>query len=151
MVLGEGCGMSYSIREVDATDEDIADTIHHFNRQTKEFPKLTEEELDVGYWWLAYLGKEPVGFAGMVPSNQWRNVGYFKRAGVDPKHRGNGLQIRLMRVRINKAKALGYSHLISECTDTVYSANNFIKAGFKIYEPSHPWAFKNSIYWIKKL
>lgn len=142
---------SYRIREVDASDEDIADIIHHFNRQTEDFPPLTEDELDGGFWWLAYLNQEPVAFAGMVPSKQWHNVGYFKRAGVDPKHRGNGLQIRLMRVRINKARKLGYSHLISECTNTIYSANNFIKTGFKIYEPSRPWAFKSSIYWIKTL
>jgi GNAT superfamily N-acetyltransferase len=141
----------YKIREVDASDDDIADIIHHFNRQTKEFPELTEEELDGGFWWLAYLGDEPVGFAGMVLSNQWHNVGYFKRAGVDPKHRGHGLQIRLMRVRISKARKLGYSHLISECTDTIWSANNFIRAGFRIYQPRNPWAFKNSIYWIKTL
>ncbi len=143
--------MSYRIREVDATDEDVAEHIHFFNRQTPEFPRLTEDELEVGYWWLAYLDKEPVGFAGLMPSQQWHSVGYFKRAGVDPKHRGNGLQIRLMRVRIHKARKLGYTHIVSECTETSYSANNFIKAGFKIYDPKTPWAFKNSIYWIKKL
>lgn len=143
--------MTYRIREVDASDDEMAEHIHHFNRQTSTFPEITEAELDGGFWWLAYLDDEPVGFAGMVPSKQYAGVGYFKRAGIDPAHRGNGLQIRLMRVRINKARKVGYSHLISECTDTVYSANNFIKAGFRIYEPSKPWAFKNSIYWIKKL
>jgi GNAT superfamily N-acetyltransferase len=141
----------YHIREVDASDDEIAEIIRHFNRQTADFPELTEDELDGGFWWLAYLDREPIAFAGMVPSNQWRNVGYFKRAGVDPKHRGNGLQIRLMRVRINKARRLGYSHVISECTDTIWSANNFIRAGFRIYQPARPWAFKNSIYWIKAI
>lgn len=142
----------YRIREVDASDEEIADIIHHFNRESEvAFPELTEDELDNGHWWLAYLEKEPVAFAGMVPSNKWHNVGYFKRAGVAPRHRGNGLQIRLMRVRERKAKRIGWTHLISECTETAYSANNFIKAGFRIYEPKHPWAFKNSIYWIKTL
>src|ERR1700761_4502473 len=151
MFSGEDLSSVYSIREVDASDDEIADVIQGFNLQTPSFPKLTEHEFDTGCWWLAYFDDEPVGFAGMVPSSNWHNVGYFKRAGVDPKHRGNGLQIRLMRVRINKARKLGYSHLISECTDTVYSANNFIKAGFKIYQPSRPWAFPNSIYWIKAL
>jgi GNAT superfamily N-acetyltransferase len=143
--------VTYRIREVDASDDEIADTIHFFNRQTAEFPPLTEAELDGGYWWLAYLDKEPVAFAGMVPSSKWHNVGYFKRAGVDPKHRGHGLQIRLMRVRLAKARKIGYTHLVSECTHTIYSANNFIRAGFELYEPRNPWAFKNSLYWIKKL
>lgn len=144
--------MTYRIREVDASDRSIADTLRSFNKRAEvDFPELTDEELEGGYWWLAYYKGRPVAFAGMVPSKQWYNVGYFKRAGVLPKHRGNGLQIRLMRVRERKAKRFGWSHLISECTETAYSANNFIKAGFKIYQPRHPWAFKNSIYWIKRL
>jgi GNAT superfamily N-acetyltransferase len=146
-----GAGLMYRIREVDASDDDISEIIHALNRQTPEFPDLTEEELDNGNWWLAYYGDTPVAFAGMIPSSQYKNVGYFKRAGVTPTHRGKGLQIRLMRVRINKARRLGYSHLISECTQTIFSANNFIRAGFKIYEPKYPWAFSNSIYWIKSL
>lgn len=143
--------MSYQIREVDGGDDEIADIIRRFNAETAEFPGLTDDELEGGHWWLAYRKEKPVAFAGLVPSSQYRNVGYFKRAGVTPKHRGNGLQIRLMRVRINKARKLGYTHLVSECTETAYSANNFIKAGFKIYDPKFPWAFRNSIYWIKKL
>jgi GNAT superfamily N-acetyltransferase len=151
--LEEVAGVTYRIREVDASDEEITDHIHRLNRQTMEFPELTEDELEGPhcYWWLAYHGVEVAGFAGMIPSSKWHNVAYFKRAGVDPKHRGNGLQIRLMRVRISKARKLGYSHLISECTETIWSANNFIKAGFKLYEPRNPWAFKNSLYWIKAL
>ena len=141
----------YYIREVDASDDDIAETIQTFNRETAEFPPLTDSELDGGFWWLAYCGFEPVAFAGLVPSSQYHGVGYFKRAGVTPAHRGNGLQIRLMRVRINKARKLGYSHIVSECTETVYSGNNFIRAGFKLYEPTRPWAFRNSLYWIKAL
>lgn len=143
----------YKIREVDAVEDDEAiDAIHNFNRQTCQFPEITDHELEIGHWWLAYYQGEPVAFAGMVPSTKYHNVGYFKRAGVDPAHRGHGLQIRLMRVRINKARKIGYTHIVSECTDTVYSANNFIRAGFKIYEPSNPWSpFKNSIYWIKRL
>lgn len=141
----------YRIREVDATDEEVAETIRYFNRQTEDFPHITDEEFETGHWWLAYLNKEAVAFAGLMPSRQYHGVGYFKRAGVDPEHRGNGLQIRLMRVRITKARKLGYSHIVSECTETPFSANNFIKAGFKVYDPKFPWAFKNSIYWILKL
>ena len=56
-----------------------------------------------------------------------------------------------MRARIAKAKKLGWTYLVSESTGTPYSANNFIRAGFKIYYPAEPWAFRSSIYWIKKL
>lgn len=40
----------YRIREVDGSDEDIADIIRAFNEQTADFPALTDEELDNGYW-----------------------------------------------------------------------------------------------------
>lgn len=142
--------MTYRIREVDASDEEIAETIRRMNEHT-DFPDLTEEDLDIGHWWLVYLNSDPVAFAGMMPSHQWRHVGYFVRAGVDAAHRGHGLQIRLMRVRINKARKLGYSHVVSDCTDTIWSANNFIRAGFKLYEPKSPWAFQHTLYWKKTL
>lgn len=142
----------YRIREVDGGDDDIAETIRWFNDLVdSSFPAITDAELDTGFWWLAYLDKEPVAFAGMTPARKEPNVGYFKRAGVHPKHRGKGLQVRLMRVREQKARKLGWTHLVSECTNTPYSANNFIKAGFEIYQPANPWAFDNSIYWWKRL
>ena len=143
----------YAIREVDASDDEVAETIRALNAEPGTFPDLTDDELDGFncYWWLAYLGKEPVGFAGMVPSQQWQNVGYLKRAGVSPAHRGHGLQRRFLKVRECRARRVGWSHLISETTDTVYSANNFIRAGYRLYEPKKPWAFKNSLYWMKSL
>src|ERR1017187_5294038 len=101
--------MTYRIREVDASREEIAETVRIFNGNAgADFPELTDDELDGGHWWLAYHQGQPVAFAGMVASNRWQNVGYFKRAGVIPEHRGNGLQIRLMRVREQKAKRIGF-------------------------------------------
>jgi GNAT superfamily N-acetyltransferase len=143
----------YFIREVDASNDDVAEIIRALNAETAEFPELTDNELDGFhcYWWLAYLGKEPVGFAGMVPSQKYKNVGYLKRAGVTAGHRGNGIQLRLFKVREKKARKIGWTHLVSECTNTVYSANNFIRAGFKLFEPAEPWAFSTSLYWRKVL
>jgi N-acetylglutamate synthase-like GNAT family acetyltransferase len=145
--------MSYRIREVDASNDDVAEIIRALNAETAEFPELTDNELDGFhcYWWIAYRGKEPVGFAGMVPSQKYKNVGYLKRAGVTAGHRGNGIQLRLFKVREQKARKIGWTHLVSECTNTVYSANNFIRAGFKLFEPKERWAFENSLYWRKVL
>jgi GNAT superfamily N-acetyltransferase len=141
----------YKIREVDALENDIADTLQELNTAMDCFPTLTHWEIENGHWWLAELEGDAVAFAGMVSSRQYNNVGYLNRAGVLPDHRGNKLQQRLMRVRLAKAKRLGWSHITSECTGTVYSANNFIRCGFKMYEPRKPWAFATTNYWIKKL
>lgn len=143
----------YRVREVDASADEIADTIRAFNRDIGQFPELTDAELDGFHchWWLAYLDKEPVGFAGVVPSQRWQNVGYLKRAGVSPAHRGHGLQVRFLKVRERKARAIGWTHLITETTNALHSANNCIRAGFRLFEPETRWAFENSLYWIKKL
>jgi GNAT superfamily N-acetyltransferase len=105
-----------------------------------------------GHWWLAYLGGEPVGFAGLVPAATLdKGTGYLKRAGVLEGHRGQGLQLRLIRVREQRARRNGWHTLVTETTDNPASANNLIKAGFRIFEPETRWAFQHSIYWRKKL
>jgi phage terminase large subunit len=37
----------------------------------------------------------------------------------------------------------------SDTTDNVASANNFIRAGYRLYRPQHPWAWPNTLYWRK--
>ena len=143
----------YRIREVDSIgDNEAIEAIHQLNGQTPTFPRITEDELAIGYWWLAFFEQEPVAFAGLIATRECSETGYFKRAGVDPKHRGNGLQLRLMRARVRKARKLGFKQLVTETTDAVHSANNCIRCGFEIFQPETPWvSFKSAIFWIKAL
>jgi hypothetical protein len=39
----------------------------------------------------------------------------------------------------------------SDTTDNVVSANNFIRAGYRLYEPEYPWGWPNTLYWHKAL
>jgi GNAT superfamily N-acetyltransferase len=105
-----------------------------------------------GHWWVAYTedGK-PVAFAGLVRSKLWYDCGYLCRAGVLDGYTGNGLQTRLIKARERKAASLGWNWLITDTTENPASSNSLINAGFKIYSPSIPWAYKHSIYWRKKL
>jgi GNAT superfamily N-acetyltransferase len=146
-----GLVSAYRIREVDAFDDDVEQTITALHKLFTEFPPLGSHYFENGYWWLATLSGEPVAFAGLIPSTRWANCGYFVRSGVLPEHRGNGLQRRLMRVREIKAKRLGWTHMISDCTDNLHSANNFIRSGYSLYEPSRPWGFARTLYWRKIL
>lgn len=104
-----------------------------------------------GYWWIAYKGDEPVGFAGMKESLSFPGNGYLCRAGVLEAHRGNGLQPRLLAARERKARELGFKWLLSDTYDNPHSTNNLIKAGFRAYEHPEPYGATGTNYWRKAL
>lgn len=104
-----------------------------------------------GYWWIAYIDKTPIGFAGLVPSSQWQQAGYLCRAGVIELFQGQGIQKKLIRVRAQYARSLGWTHLVSDTYDNPASANSLIRCGFKMYDPSSPWGARGTLYWIRKL
>jgi GNAT superfamily N-acetyltransferase len=138
----------YTIREVDGEDDDISDTLDELHDAC--FLDSAPKVKYYGYWWLAYHAATPVGFAGITPSTIGPGVGYLKRAGVLPAHRGRGLQRRLLKVRERKARQLGWTSVITDTTDNVPSANNLIKAGYLLFSPE-PWSFGHSLYWTKEL
>ncbi len=138
----------YRIREVDGQDDDIADTLADLHRLTF-FGGAAVPAFDGGYWWLAYRGAMPVAFAGVVPSTHVRNAGYVCRVGVLKQHCGRRLQLRLMRAMELWARRNGWSWLVSDTTQNVASANNFIRAGYRLFQPPCPWAYPDTLYWRK--
>lgn len=141
---------TYRIRETDGTDEDAADILAEIHELTflgtAPVPKF-----DQGHWWLAFHGSEAVAFAGIVPSTHVFNAGYFCRVGVLDKHFGHRLQLRLMRAVEARARLNGWCSIISDTTDNIHSANNFIRAGYRLFAPAHPWAWPNTLYWRKDI
>lgn len=111
------------------------------------------------WWWIAWdKSFGAAAFAGLSRTlRDPSEMGYLKRVGVLPDWRGLGLQLRLIRVRERKARKEGMTFLITDTTEgTVKGSadatrNNLIEAGYKIFTPPNPWAFKDSIYWIKSL
>jgi hypothetical protein len=140
----------YRIREVDGHNDEIADTLADLHRLTF-FDGAPLPEFDWGHWWLAYHEGLPVAFAGVVPSTHVRNAGYFARVGVLKKHCGHQLQLRLMRALELRARHIGWSSLVSDTTDNLVSANNFIRAGYRLYQPQYPWAYPQTLYWRKAI
>jgi len=61
----------------------------------------------------------------------------------------NSLQLRLMRTLESRARRNGWSSIVSDTTDNLISANNFIRAGYRLYRPHNPWAWPNTLYWRK--
>jgi hypothetical protein len=140
----------YRIREVDSHDEDVAETLAELHRLTF-FDRARVPRFDLGHWWLALDGTEPVAFAGLVPSTHVDNAGYFCRVGVLDRHCGRRLQLRFMRVLENRARRNGWHSIVSDTTDNVPSANNFIRAGYWLYQPEAPWAWPHTLYWRKDM
>lgn len=139
----------YTLHEVDGLT--FADILNYFNAMVDDWPPLQERHFLNGHWWIAYLEDEPVAFAGLVPFEPFQNVGYCKRCYVKPDHHGHGLQFRLLKARELKAKQLGWTMLVSECSsNNLWSASNFTKAGFSRTEPEQPWAM-NAIYFMKMI
>jgi GNAT superfamily N-acetyltransferase len=141
---------AYRIREVDGRDDEIADVLAELHRLTF-FGGASVPTFDQGHWWLAFHESAPVAFAGVIPSTHVRNAGYFCRVGVLQRHWGHCLQLRLMRAIEGRARRNGWSSVVSDTTGNVVSANNFIRAGYRMYRPAFPWAFPDTLYWYKRL
>jgi GNAT superfamily N-acetyltransferase len=138
------------IREVDATDDEVADTLSTLHQLTFQ-GDAPIPNFDIGHWWIGWLDKEPISFASIIPSDRYPDAGYFNRVGVLPQYRGGGLQFRHMRTIEMRARRNGWSQIVSDTTNNIHSANNFIAAGYRMTLPQYPWAFPTSIYWLKTL
>ena len=139
----------YHIKEVDGTDPEIDYVLQDIHKETFGFIGIMRT--DYGHWWLAYDDDEPIAFAGLVKSTIGPDTGYLKRVGVLPPYRGAGLQRRFIRVREQRARREGWTTIVTDTTDNLPSANSLIRAGYKLFQPTTPWAFSSSLYWRKQL
>ncbi len=78
----------YHIRAVDGSDDEIADTLVELHRLTF-VGAASVPNFDQGHWWLAFHKMDSVAFAGLVPSTNVCNAGYFCRVGVLSEHWGH--------------------------------------------------------------
>jgi hypothetical protein len=115
----------HRIREVDGHDDEVADTLADLHRLTF-FDSAPVPAFDWGHWWLAFYERLPV------------------------KHCGHG-QLRLMRTMETRARRIGWESILSDTTDNLASANTFIKAGYRLYQPHFPWGWPNTLYWRKSI
>ena len=140
----------YEIRQVDGEDDEIAETLAELHHLT--FSKSAPiPEFDWGYWWLVFDGPAAVAFAGLIPSTFVPNAGYLCRVGVLEQHWGHALQLRLMRATERRARRDGWCCIVSDTTDNIASANNFIRAGYRLYRPQAPWGWPHTLYWRKPI
>lgn len=115
------------------------------------FPADEPYAPDGRLWWAAWDRGEPVAFAGLrlLPAER---AAYLCRAGVLERWRGHGLHRRLIRVRLAEARRTRCRSVVSyTSTRNHASANNLIRAGFKMYDPETAWAGYDVLYWRREL
>jgi hypothetical protein len=59
--------------------------------------------------------------------------------------------LRLMRALEARGRHNGWNCIVSDTTDNLASANNFIRSGYRLYRPQYPWAWPNTLYWRKSI
>lgn len=104
-----------------------------------------------GWYWIGYDGDKPVAFCVASPSLRWTDTVYLARAGVIPDYRGMGLQKRMIAMRERLARRKGYVWSVTDTTNNPASSNSLISKGYRLFDPSKPWAYGYSLYWRKKL
>lgn len=113
---------------------------------------LELSEISRTTWWIARDEEgEAVGYAGarMIPDQR---MVYLVRAGVLDRARGNGLQRRLIRCRVNwGAKQDADVAITYTLQENHPSSNNLIKEKFVMYCPEFAWVGPEVIYWWKDL
>jgi GNAT superfamily N-acetyltransferase len=118
------------------------------------FPSDHRPVLENSLWWVVWRGKEPVGYAGLRVCEGAQNsgLGFLSRAGVVAKHRGKGLQKRLIRARETEARALGLKELVTYVAHwNCPSINSLAACGYRHYRPATKWGGSSSVYLRKSL
>jgi hypothetical protein len=56
-----------------------------------------------------------------------------------------------MRALELRSRQIGWDAVVSDTTDNLASANNFIRAGYRLFQPPFPWVWPNTLYWRKPI
>jgi GNAT superfamily N-acetyltransferase len=141
----------YRFASVDTDDEDVVELLSELHDDTFAVGEAPLPKFEDGWWWIGTDGREAAAFCGFTQSSYHPTYAYLKRAGVLERHRGNGLQKRMITLRERRARSMGFSWAITDTTNNPASANSLISAGYRLWMPEVPWAFDNSLYWRKRL
>jgi ribosomal protein S18 acetylase RimI-like enzyme len=128
-----------SYRIVKTKDRDLIEYLHD-----QCFPNDSFDGTD---FWVVLDGSEPVGFATGRKSEVAGNWYMLTRAGVLKQARGQGLQRRLIRVRVAHARKNKYEGCVTYVANrNSASAINVLRSGFELYDP----LIKSRRKWVKK-
>lgn len=112
------------------------------------FPEDQAYPKDGCYWWIAYMDHKPIAFAGLKPLPEPnRDIGFLCRAGVMAVASGYGLQRRLIKLRLCKARQLKLTEVITYTDKANHrSAANLLRCGLHFYTPRNEWGISGALY-----
>ena len=128
-------------------------------KEVKRLDKILfsgDKRIDTSKYWVWVVRHEgkPIAYGAMRACEAEVNKGLvlLTRAGVLPAWRGKGIQKKLIRLRVRKAKSLGYDTAIAYVMGmNCASSNALIGCGFRLYHPSDLYAGYRTIYLRKQL
>lgn len=98
-------------------------------------------------WWVITSGNKIIAYCGCLFTE---NICIFVRAWVQKEYRGQGLQKKMIKLRLKSAFdcriAITYTTV-----DNYPSANNLISQGFKLFSPEYAYAGRQMLYFQKIL
>lgn len=113
----------------------------------KVFAGCNDEFKDNRDWWVMISGNKIVGYCGCGFTE---GICLFVRAWVHKDYRGQGLQKKMIKLRIKSAYDC---HVVVTYTtnDNYPSANSLISQGFKLFSPEYAYAGREMLYFQKEL
>ena len=99
-------------------------------------------------WFIGIENGVDVCYCGV---KMYEDAAYLSRAGVMPMVQGRGYQSKMIKKRIEYARKLGITRVVTDSVvSNTPSNNNLIKAGFKMFNPGlNGWknVHPSLIYW----
>ena len=97
-------------------------------------------------WWVRVAGNRIVAYCGCLYSE---GVCIFVRAWVHADYRGQGMQRKMIRLRVKAARRDCSVAITYTTSDNYPSANNLIREGFLLYQPAYMYAGDRMLYFKK--
>ena len=97
-------------------------------------------------WWVVEDKGNIIAYCGCIYAE---GICIFNRAWVQKKYRGQGLQDKMIKKRLQSAKKTCRVAITYTTFDNIYSANNLIRNKFTLYNPVYTYAGTDKLYFIK--
>ena len=99
-------------------------------------------------WWIMLDQGEIIAYCGSIYS---KGICIFNRAWVKKSHRGQGIHLKMIKIRLKTASSFNHIAITYTTLDNFSSANNLISCGFRLYLPEYSYGGSDKLYFQKIL